>query len=398
MDSEVVNRPHPVAIAADPAGFAGVFPAERFISNLQIKRWRRILWLGSVVMVLHGHAQIGLGEEAITNPVALHGADPWVIRHSGFYYYCYSTAGNIWVNKAKKLQDAVQRKGESVWNAGVDQSFFPRRPTPSIGMWAPELHFLNGRWYIYFAADVDGSDHYRQYVLESKTTDALGSYVFKGKVATPDDHWAIDGTVLVYKGSLFFVWSGWEGSTKIQQNLYIAHMRNPTTIDGERVKISSPEYDWETFGTPRVNEAPEVLVDEEKDKVFIIYSASGSWTDKYCLGQLTLVGANPLNPNHWKKRESSVFFSTAEVVAPGHASFTQSPDGTEDWIVYHAARHSGAGWDRNVRIQRFTWDSQGNPCFGVPIAPGVPMAPPSDSEKKEGRRGGGTLLSRMANP
>ncbi len=307
--------------------------------------------------------------DSIRNPVAPSGADPWVTVHKGWYYYSYSRNNSVWVNRALRLQDAVQQTGKIVWTPPADQPY-------SRELWAPELHFLNGKWYIYVAADDSQNKNHRMVVLESKTEDAQGNYILRGKIAATVDKWAIDGTVMVHKGRMYFIWSGWEGDRNVQQNLYIARMRDPATIDGDRVMISKPEYPWETVGNPLINEGPEVLVNG--DRTFVVYSASGSWTDSYCLGQLTLLGPDPMDPKAWRKKEIPVFSGTAKVISPGHASFTKSPDGTEDWIVYHAAKRPGAGWNRNVRMQRYTWDTDGNPVFGVPVPPDVPMAPPSE--------------------
>jgi GH43 family beta-xylosidase len=56
------------------------------------------------------------------------------------------------------------------------------------------------------------------------------------------------------------------------------------------------------------------------------------------------------------------------VYGPGHNGFFKSPDGTEDWIVYHANASATAGCDvnRTTRAQKFTWNSDGTPNFGVP--------------------------------
>ncbi len=305
----------------------------------------------------------------ITNPVAPVGHDPWVVQHQDLYYYCYSHRGAIWINTSGVLQDAVQFKGEAVWR--------PVRGTAySRELWAPELHWLQGRWYIYVAADDGQNRNHRMVVLQSGTKDALGEYAFKGKITDPSDKWAIDGTVLDHQGRLYFIWSGWPGDENVQQDLYIARMENPWTIDSARVRISTPEHDWERIGRPLINEGPQVL--KHKDRVFIIYSASGSWTDHYCLGQLTLTGSDPLDAQAWQKKPTPVFSSTATVFSPGHASFTQSPDGAEDWIIYHTARHAGAGWNRQTRMQPFTWDSEGNPCFGDPVASGIELQAPSE--------------------
>ncbi len=304
----------------------------------------------------------------IRNPVAPEGHDPWVIRRDGWYYYCYSHNGGIWVNRSAIIQDAVQFNGAEVWR--------PEQGKPwSREIWAPELHFLDGRWYIYFAADDGKNEHHRMYVLEGGKGDARGAYSFGGKISDPSDKWAIDGTVMRHRGKLYFIWSGWEGDENVSQNIYIARMRDPLTITGERATISRPEYDWETIGRPLINEGPEVLTHGRN--VFVIYSASGSWTDDYCLGQLKLTGADPMNPDSWTKKRMPVFGRTGTVFGPGHASFVKSPDGSEDWIVYHAAKKQGAGWNRNTRMQRFTWSADGDPCFDYPVSEGIDIPEPS---------------------
>jgi GH43 family beta-xylosidase len=213
------------------------------------------------------------------------------------------------------------------------------------------------------------------YVLEGSSDDPQAPFHFKGKIAAPTDRWAIDGTVLEMPGGkLYFIWSGWEGNTNGKQSLYIAPMSNPWTISGERVCISKPDREWEQRDSPIINEGPETLWHE--GHLFIIYSASGFWDDNYCLGQLTWTGGDVLDPKSWVKKSETVFSRTADVFGPGHCSFTQSPDGKEDWIIYHAHIHQGVA-QRDVRIQRFTWNADGSPNFGVPVSPGVPLALPS---------------------
>ena len=306
--------------------------------------------------------------KTITNPVAPEGADPWVIKHNNSYYYCYSYEDAIYVNKSESIEDAVQMKGNLIWKPEAGREY-------SMEIWAPELHTINGRWYIYFAADNGENKNHRMFVLESEGADPMGKYYLKGKLSTDPDRWAIDGTVLKYKNNLYFIWSGWEGIVNVSQNLYIAEMENPWTLKSKRYMISKPEYDWEKVGDPYVNEGPEVLMNG--DRVFIIYSASGSWTDNYCLGMLTLVNDNPLDPKSWVKEIAPVFSGTTSVISPGHASFVKSPDEKENWIIYHAAKYRGAAWDRNIRMQKFYWDENGNPSFGYPIPDNIKIPAPS---------------------
>ena len=111
-------------------------------------------------------------------------------------------------------------------------------------------------------------------------------------------------------------------------------------------------------------EAPQVLRNE--GKIFIIYSASGSWTEDYCLGLLTNKTADVLNPAVWEKR-GPVFQKTEHVWGLGHCSFVKSRCLTQDWILYHSKSSKRRGWeDRDVHAKQFHWTPDGFPDFGVP--------------------------------
>lgn len=230
------------------------------------------------------------------------------------------------------------------------------------------------------------------YVLENESLDPfLGTWVFKGKVADRSDKWAIDGSVFYHKNKLYMVWAGWEGDVNVKQEIYIAKMKNPWTIKGRRSKISTPQFEWEKHGDLNdpvnpphvdVNEGPQIL--RNNDKTFVIYSASGCWTDFYALGMLTLNGRNLKNAKSWQKSEQPVFKQAPKngVYAPGHNSFFKSPDGTEDWILYHANSEPGQGCGnfRTPRAQKFTWNADGTPNFGKPVKEGEILAIPSEKK------------------
>ena len=328
----------------------------------------RLLCLFAIVMA---SVTVQGAAAPLVNPVSPDGQDPWVMQKDGYYYYCYARGG-VWVNRGRTLAEAVQRGGQRVWRPEAGKAY-------SKEIWAPELHFIDGKWYIYVAADDGDNHHHRMYVLESRTSDAMGAYDLKGKMTDPSDKWAIDGTVLAHGGQLYFIWSGWEGETNGRQDLYIAEMSDPLTITGERMLLSQPKYDWERIGRPLINEGPQILKGRggQGRRLFVVYSASGSWTDHYCLGLLELTGDDPMDARAWTKSARPVFEGTEDVISPGHASFARSPDGSEDWIVYHTAKHKGARWNREIHMKRFSWDAEGWPIFGVPMAKGVEFPPPS---------------------
>jgi GH43 family beta-xylosidase len=316
------------------------------------------------------------------------GADPWSIYKNGYYYYTHTFGDRLVIWKTKNLAQLKNAKSKTVFLPPPGLSY-------SKQLWAPEIHFINNRWYIYFAADDGRNENHRLYLLENRSADPMeGKWVFKGQVSDSSNKWAIDGSVFEHKGQLYMVWSGWEGAINGRQDIYISKMKNPWTLVGDRVRISSPTLEWERHGDLNdpdnpphvdVNEGPQFL--KNKDHVFIIYSASGCWTEHYALGMLTAnVNSNLLDSSSWKKNETPVFKQsiTNGVFAPGHNSFFKSPDGTEDWILYHANSQPGQGCGRmrSPRAQRFTWNKNGIPIFGEPVKTGVPIQIPSERKMK----------------
>ena len=333
----------------------------------------------------------GGGPSAATfhNPLKSSGPDPWVIQRDGFFYYMNSTGSNLTIWKTKNIADLENAEKKVVWVPPAMGSY-------SKELWAPELHFLEGKWYIYFSADEGHNENHRIYVVENSSRDPLqGEWTFKGKLADASDKWAIDATVFEAQGKTFAVWSGWEGDSNGVQGLYIARMKNPWTIEGSRVRLSEPDHPWEKVGDfesrgqvlalPHVdvNEGPEIL--QHGGKVFLVYSASGCWTDYYSLGMLEASESSDLmDPSSWRKSERPVFWQNPEGSAygTGHNTFFKSLDGKQDWILYHANPKpgQGCGGQRSPRAQPFTWKPDGTPDFGRPIPLEQAIAVPSGSE------------------
>ncbi|GAB6119477.1 glycoside hydrolase family 43 protein [Dysgonomonas termitidis] len=308
------------------------------------------------------------GDKYFNNPIAK-GADPWVIKTDSCYYYCFVKGAGIAVSKTTELHK--QGDPVTVWSP-------PSEGWNKRCIWAPELHYVRGKWYIYYAAGESGPPfiHQRTGVLESVTEDPQGAYIDKGMMFTGDDlrkkddprenRWAIDMTVFEWKNKLYAVWSGWEQiekTDKTQQYLYIAGMENPWTLSTGRILLSKPDAKWETGGPLDLNEGPEVLING--DNLFIIYSCGQSWLETYKLALLRLKDkdADLLERANWEK-SGPVFTGNNKVHGVGHASFTTSPDGTQNWIVYHSKIDLKPGWRRDIRIQQFTFGKSGAPVFG----------------------------------
>ncbi|MBI9017268.1 MAG: family 43 glycosylhydrolase [Phycisphaerae bacterium] len=318
-------------------------------------------------------------DATFVNPV-YEGADPFIYKHSdGLYYFCQSEGDKgIAVWKSDKLTDKGVKK--VVWHA-------PKTGWNTSDVWAPEIHFINGKWYIYYAADDGNNINHLSGVLQSTTNVPQGDYIDKGILYTGDDidtkddnRWAIDATPLEMNGKLYLIWSGWKDMHD-RQSLYIAEMKNPWTIKTNRVKLAdNDDYTWEKISDnpdqKGLHEGPQIL--KNNGKVYVIYSCSGSWETTYKLAQLSIDdNADPMNSKNWVKKATPVFTGTKTVHGVGHASFTTSPDGKENWIVYHSKISTRPGWERNVRMQKFGFNADGSPDFGQAIDAGVPLKKPS---------------------
>lgn len=313
-----------------------------------------------------------------TNPVWV-GADPWMIKHGDEYVYCFSENNSIVVSRSKLMT----QMGEvtNIWHA-------PASGWNRNCVWAPEIHFIDGHWYVYYAAGESGPPfiHQRTGVLRSKTEDVFSEYEDMGMFYTGDNPdvpgsnvWAIDMTIFEHKDKLYAIWSGWleqKDTDSTPQHLFIQEMENPYTLKGKRVLISSPQESWEIGGPLNLNEGPQVLKNDEQ--VFIIYSCRESWLVEYRQGMLQLndPDGDLLDPANWTKK-GPVFQGNAFVYGVGHCSFVKSPDGTEDWVIYHSKKSISPGWERDVRMQRFGWNADGTPAFGSAVPVGREMARPS---------------------
>ena len=307
------------------------------------------------------------------NPIG-EGADPWIVRDekNRRYLWCFSE-GNRAI--AVHTSDRISALGAKhvVWSA-------PKEGPYSKEVWAPELHFLEDRWHIYFAASDGKNENHLTYVLRSKTDDPLGEYELHGPMMTKEGDdgegpnlWAIDMTVMKHKGKLYGLWSGWDAPGTDRQYLYIAPMISPVQLGGPRVRIcSNDDYPWEFTeenGKGRgLNEGPQVL--QTGKRTLVMFSCGASWLKTYKLGMLELIGDDPLKSNSWKKHAKPVFDRTEETYGVGHSCFVKSPDGTQWWHVFHAKRDRKPGWRRAIFTQPMTINAEGYPEFSVPVAPG----------------------------
>lgn len=141
--------------------------------------------------------------------------------------------------------------------------------------------------------------------------------------------------------------------------------------------IAHPEFDWEQEDSP-VLEGPYGIL-SPCGTTYLVYSADSCSTPAYKLGSMKLTtGADPLSPESWTKAEAPIFETGNGLYGPAHNAFFKSPDGTEDWQVFHANQKEtdGCGTTRETFIQPVAWN-KGKLDLGEPIPVGTEIAPPS---------------------
>ena len=309
----------------------------------------------------------------IKNPLIEQRADPWCMRNTDGYYYFTATVpqyDRIEMRRAETIAGLSNADAKVIWKKHD-------RGAMSYHIWAPEIHHIDGAWYIYFAAGrAEDIWAIRIYVLECKSPNPLtGKWTEKGQLKTNWESFSLDATTFEHEGVRYLVWAQKDPKIRGNTNLYIAEMDNPWSIKAGQIMITRPEYDWERIGF-WVNEGPAVLI--RNGRMFISYSASAT-DHNYCMGLLTAKESdNLLDSKSWQKSPAPVFKSCASnsQYGPGHSSFTVTPDGKTDLIVYHARNYKDIqgdplrNHDRHTRVQKLNWKQDGTPDFGEPVPDG----------------------------
>ena len=219
---------------------------------LRVSSWR--VCVGMIVLLLVAGlvlSRVALEQSPPPEPVTFrnplnqsHGSDPWMVYYEGRYYLAATTWSpssrpGLTMKSAPTIQGLKDASPVSIYT-DTDMS-------RCCNFWAPEFFLLDGpnglRWYFYYSGGPwKCCDGQRMHVLESAGTDPMGPYTYKARLHDSIDGWAIDHSILQLDGSLYLLFSAWLGSN---QNIYIAPMSDPWTINGKRVLLSTPTCDWE---------------------------------------------------------------------------------------------------------------------------------------------------------
>lgn len=315
------------------------------------------------------------GGGAIVNPLVRQRADAQVFRHDDGWYYMTGSVpeyDRLVLRRARTLAGLSTATEAILWR---HEATGPR----SGYLWAPELHRIDGRWIMYFAAGPSGGGadvfRIRTYAIVCDEANPMtGRWSVLGQLQTPWDSFTLDSTSFVHRGQRYLAWAQKEPGIATNSNLYLAPLATPLTLAAAPGRLSVPTLDWERRGY-KVNEAPALLA--RNGRLFMTYSASA--TDaRYCMGMLTARDdADIMDPAAWVKSPTPVFASSPEhrVFGPGHNSFMVDARG-RDMLVYHARDYETIVGDplldpnRHTRVQPIRYRRDGTPDFGIPVANG----------------------------
>lgn len=277
------------------------------------------------------------------NPFIEQRADPYIFKGPDNFYY-FTASYPAFQNVDSGYDRIILRKSETV--AGLKQATEHTIWTAhnegcmSKHIWAPEIHFIKDKWYIFFAAgDKEDIWRIRPYVLMCNGKDPINDTWTECGImkATDEDdisfsNFSLDMTYFENNGIHYLIWAQIYGDS----SLFMATIdpEKPWQLTSKPILLTKPEFPWEIIRF-RVNEGASVLKIE--NKIYVFFSASGTGAE-YCMGVVYAdKDSDLLDVNSWQKISHPVL-QTEDLVneaGPGHNSFVYDENGAL-LLVYHA--------------------------------------------------------------
>lgn len=322
-------------------------------------------------------------KECFANPIRQGGSSPCVVYADGKYYYTQSTYVRVSLWSSETITGLKEAQEHVVYTP--DEAYY---------ISGTRLYRFNDKWYIYYSSDNGDMSNRSIHVLENASKNPLeGEFVHKGIIQTGNQK-SFHPSVFNHKGQLYFFWSGYDAQKESDidvSHIYVSRMKDPWTLDSAPSSILSPQYEWECQWMSEnglvgerpsyVNEAPQAIYSRDSTKVLLYFAASETYTSYYCEGMAVAdADADLTRSSSWKKLPRPVFGSNPRVSAygAGHISFFNESSKDNTYIVYQAYSDSGQDCldNRSPRMQKVSWDEDGIPILGTPVALGVPIPEP----------------------
>lgn len=291
-------------------------------------------------------------------------ADPWVFRDDErtgeAEYYLTGSYPTTQANPGVGYDRIVLRRADSINGLTTAQeqvllwSRNAASPNTSNGskiatgayryFWAPELHKINGDWYILFTSSRSTDVwNIRPAIMRAPgNSDPMvaSNWEELGYIkAAPGDtsaftSFSLDMTYFEANGKHYMVWAEKPGSSDLR--MAEIDPSNPSQLITPSILLSTPNYAWERTTSQVINEGPAVI--KSDDEVFVFFSAS-EVNETYSIGMLRApLEGDLLKQSTWTKTGYPLLTSDdfgGQQNGPGHNSFTLDADGNPV-IVYHA--------------------------------------------------------------
>lgn len=320
------------------------------------------------------------------NPFIEDKADPWITKGSDGYYYFTSSYpmygsddkngySKITLRKSQTIEGLKEAEEITIWDSKNSSKIFKY-------IWAPEIHEINGVWYMYFTGSTSSSNVWgiKPHVLQCTGDNPMdpSSWVEKGVFQTTEGDsfsfkdFSLDMTYFENNGKHYVIWA----QKGVASDLYMATINpdEPWKLTSTPMLLTTPEYAWERI-YENVNEGPAVI--KRNGKIFVYYSASATGVE-YCMGVLSAdENSDLIDAKSWSKNSYPVLTSNdvPGEYGPGHNSFTVDENGN-DVFVYHARSqecyedkceyaNQSSLYDpcRHARVRNVHWAYDGTPIL-----------------------------------
>jgi hypothetical protein len=382
------------------------YQPRRWPGRGQVRRWLNTGLLASLLLLVASAGADRASAATLTNPLTLNGRpfscpDPDVFRlpHAREWVAaCTSDYGQD--NPAGLREAALPLYSSHDLKHWRFRSFiFPPGRHPSLAeapighwpggrYWAPEIHYIDGRWVAYFGAALD-PPIFRVAYHHSVEPGTFGLFVawtsslFGGRWQSrllhyPGQYNAVRGNGHELSGGVIDPSEAQDPRTG-QRYLVWAKQSNQIWIgelseDGLHLLpkpvrfIISPHYAWQCAPSGRscVVEGPVLYWDSRQQVFELFYNADSTWQDSYKIG--VAISTAPLLARSWVPDPRPILQSSDRLHGPGiGAQPFVGPDG-QLFLACHVQLHpSHASQARYLAILALSYDPQ--QTLKVPVFP-----------------------------
>lgn len=314
------------------------------------------------------------------NPVyAGYFADPFVWASGREYFAVGTGALEAGGHVLGKIFPVLQSDDFRLWKFSSNALV---RPDASLGthFWAPEVAESEGKFYLYYSVGHGDANHQLRVAVGDRPQ---GPYHDTGArlLSASECPFAIDPHPFRDEDGrwyLFYARDFLDTTPEYRAGtaLMMARMKSMTELEDSGRMIVRARWDWQRFQQKRflygrvwdwhTIEGP--FVRKHEGRYYCFYSA-GCWTNEsygvdYCVADRV---GGPYSDAGNENGPRVLRTLPGRLIGPGHNSIITGPNGSGDYIVYHA-------WDGGMKARRMfmdklVWTPQGPRCDGPSWGP-----------------------------